>query len=306
MRPARALQEKEMELRQIHYVLEIAKQKSFSKAAKELYITQPAITKQVKAVEEELQVQLFDRDTHGVSLTKDGQKFCSYARDVENAMTRLLTAFDQSTAGERVVINIGTFLFFRQAGVWPVISDFFNQNHNVVCNLKIVENREAEDMLRAGTLDYAILKVADDGMTFPDLKYEKLFEEQLFVLMSRKNRLAGQSAIGGADLSQLKLLTGGMDSHYYNEIHNFFSNSGADFNVAFMNDSEAAAMIDMVRSDVWSIIASEKICKYFTSEEITFVPLEPRKTITTYLVSSKAPKNGVKRAFRTHILQNLT
>lgn len=294
-----------MELRQIYYVLEIARQKSFRGAANELYITQPALTRQVKAVEDELQVRLFDRDTHGVSLTKDGEKFCERGEEVVRAMDALLESFHQPTAGSRVVINLGVFLFVRQAGILPVINEFFSKNHNVVGNLKIVDNREGEDMLRNRRLDFAILKVADDGMTFSDLEYEKLFSEQLYVLMSRSNKFAGNKAIRPEELGELRILTGGLESHYYTEIKKFFNSSGADFHVAFMNDNEWGTMIDMVRDDVGVLIASDRVCRHFSGDEITFVPLEPKKVLTTYLVSSKAPEPGIKRAFRRHVIDAL-
>ena len=52
-----------MEIRQIYYVLEVAKQRSFSKAAEALFVSQPAISQQIHALEEELSVKLFKRDT---------------------------------------------------------------------------------------------------------------------------------------------------------------------------------------------------------------------------------------------------
>ena len=70
-----------MEIRQLYYVLEVAKCNSFSKAANAQFITQPAISQQISALEEELQVKLFKRDTHSVVLTKEGEKFCAYAKE---------------------------------------------------------------------------------------------------------------------------------------------------------------------------------------------------------------------------------
>ncbi len=132
--------------------------------------------------------------------------FCQRGKEVVKSMDALLESFHQPTAGSRVVINLGVFLFVRQTGILPVINEFFSKNHNVVGNLKIVDNREGEDMLRNRRLDFAILKVADDGMTFSDLEYEKLFSEQLYVLMSRNNQLAGNKNIRHEELSSLRIL----------------------------------------------------------------------------------------------------
>ena len=61
-----------MELRQIRYVLTVARCHSFSRAAEALFVSQPAISQQIQALEAELQTKLFVRDTHGVSLTREG------------------------------------------------------------------------------------------------------------------------------------------------------------------------------------------------------------------------------------------
>ena len=90
-----------MEIRQIFYVMEVAKHQSFSKAAAALFISQPAISQQIQALEEELQTKLFKRDTHSVLLTAEGEKFCSYAKDVVTSIDRLMAAFGQSTADRK-------------------------------------------------------------------------------------------------------------------------------------------------------------------------------------------------------------
>ncbi len=114
-----------MEIRQIYYVLEVAKQRSFSKAAEALFVSQPAISQQIHALEEELSVKLFKRDTHSVVLSAEGEKFCAYAKEVIGSVNKLLAAFGQSTADNKTTIRIGVFPFYKAAGLVPIINDFF-------------------------------------------------------------------------------------------------------------------------------------------------------------------------------------
>ena len=71
-----------MELRQLKYFISVANHGSFTAAAEELHVSQPALGTQVKKLEEELNVNLFDRNFHGVELTQAGSRFLSHAKDI--------------------------------------------------------------------------------------------------------------------------------------------------------------------------------------------------------------------------------
>ena len=80
----------DMEIRQLKYFIEIVNSKSFSKAATTLYTTQPALTKSIKLLEDELGFKLIDRSTSYFKLTDKGALFYQHARDVYNRFQDLL------------------------------------------------------------------------------------------------------------------------------------------------------------------------------------------------------------------------
>lgn len=71
-----------MELYQLKYVLTLAEELNFSKAAQRLYITQSALSQQIKKLEKELGIYLFERDTKSVTLSPDGKEFIEYAKRI--------------------------------------------------------------------------------------------------------------------------------------------------------------------------------------------------------------------------------
>jgi DNA-binding transcriptional LysR family regulator len=71
-----------MQLRQIRYVLELYKCGSFSKAAQNLYVTQPTLSQQIQSLEKELNLKLFVRNSRGITLTDAGDEFVSYAQNI--------------------------------------------------------------------------------------------------------------------------------------------------------------------------------------------------------------------------------
>ena len=244
-----------MEIRQVYYVLEVAKQKSFSGAAKALYVTQPAISHQINALEEELQVKLFNRDTHNVSLTTDGVKFCEYARKIIDAIDDLFQAFDLERSDEKPVLRVGVYPFYGKSPLRRILSSFFAANSNVLGNIKVTDNYAAYDMLRKGDLDFAIIKCRRDNM--PDLEHTEIGDERLYAVISRKMSGYNANIMPISDLGKYPLLTGEKDSHFYVEMEKLYRENDIPFNVSFMNTSETTLMQDMVRDGVGIILATE-------------------------------------------------
>lgn len=89
-----------MKMKQLEYLIKIAECGSISKAAQELYISQPSLTKAISGLEEEFHVQLLLRKPRGVELTIEGKSFLHYARSVVTAANALESNFSgQGGAG---------------------------------------------------------------------------------------------------------------------------------------------------------------------------------------------------------------
>lgn len=71
-----------MTLQQLKYIVAVAKTGTFSEAAKTLFLSQPSLTKAIKELEKEMGVTIFDRTNKGVSVSKEGEIFLGYARQV--------------------------------------------------------------------------------------------------------------------------------------------------------------------------------------------------------------------------------
>ena len=81
-----------MTMTQVLYALAVEKHLNFSAAAKSLFVSQPALSLQIKTLETELGCRLFERTTHGVAVTKRGREFCEAARPLSRAWDEFQTA----------------------------------------------------------------------------------------------------------------------------------------------------------------------------------------------------------------------
>lgn len=136
--------------------IEVAKCKSFSKASKNLYITQPAVSKAIMQLEEQLSVRLFTRTAKGVSLTREGEMLYEYA----HAAIKLIEA------GEKQLLDTQNLLTGElQIGVGDTISRYyllpylesFHKEYPSI-KLKIINRTTTKlcEKIKAGTIDLAI------------------------------------------------------------------------------------------------------------------------------------------------------
>ncbi len=94
-----------MDFRVLNYFLTVAQEKNISKAAETLHLTQPTLSKQLKALEEELGVQLFTRGNREITLTEDGQYLVNRGKEILSLVDTTLTNLSskETVSGEIVI-----------------------------------------------------------------------------------------------------------------------------------------------------------------------------------------------------------
>ena len=181
-----------MELRQIKTFISVAQLSSFSKAAEALGYTQSAVTIQIKNLEDELNVRLFDRIGKQVTLTGQGREFLKYAHNITNEISRARTALTES--GElKGSITIGTneSLCFAK---FPAILTYFRENHPKMNIYIVFESPEKLlEMMEHNQVDMVYLL----GDSRYDSEWYKEMEEKepIVFVCSGKCRLAGQKRL---------------------------------------------------------------------------------------------------------------
>lgn len=290
-----------MELRQIYYVMEVAKHKSFSKAAENLYVSQPAISQQIKALEKEFSVTLFRRDTHGVNLTPDGEKFISYANDILDASDRLFAAFNQSTTDNKEHLTIGIFPFYKTSNFRKLINSYFANTANVLGKIRVMDNYEAYKKVVSGDIDFAIIKSRPEDIS-DEVSFDVLESERLTVLGSSELLKNEGDTIPVESLGKYPLLTGENDSYFYKEMEKFYKRNGLDFKVSFLNTLETDLMMDMVEAGNGVLLMTENSAEQQVNDELVALPIVPDQWLQTILIYPKKRKlRGKALTFREYI-----
>lgn len=154
-----------MELRHLRYLVTAAEEGSISRAAARLNISQPAVSRQLRDLEEELGAKLFVREAHGLSVTEDGETALTHARDLLRRANALTSAFKQRRARPKTTLHVG-FIPTALPGFLAEGMRRFNEAHADTCvQIREMSPRQQEKALDDQEIDVALL-----GTPCPDVK----------------------------------------------------------------------------------------------------------------------------------------
>lgn len=160
------------------YIYEVYKEKSFSKAAHNLYISQPALSAAIKKIEKRLGCSIFDRSSNPVQLTEAGAEYIKAIEkimDIENRFENHLSNLNQLKTG---CLSIGANNVFASFILPVIITKFTNKYPAIKVNLVEAASSHLEDQLFSGTLDFVI-----DNYPLNESIYEKhLFCRECLIL----------------------------------------------------------------------------------------------------------------------------
>jgi DNA-binding transcriptional LysR family regulator len=215
-------------LRQLKVFETVARRLSFSRAAEELHLTQPAVSTQVKQLEEHAGLPLFEQLGKKIYLTAAGDEMLHYSRaiiqhfrEAEEAMGRL-----KGVSGGRLnvsVISAGDYFFPR------LLAEFVRRNPGVTLNLDVHNREELLQQLSANSTDLAIMVRPPDDM---DTVNESFAPHPYVIVAPPDHPLVGQKQIPLARLAEEPFVVREKGSDTWNSMEEGFAGRLAKLNVA--------------------------------------------------------------------------
>ncbi|OZM79716.1 LysR family transcriptional regulator [Pseudonocardia sp. MH-G8] len=184
----------DLDLRKLRYFVAVADQLHFGRAAAELHIAQPALSRQIRALEQDLGTPLLTRDSHGVALTDAGRQLLTDAGPLlasAQAVRHRVTVAAQG--GRRLMVG-----FRAGVAVTPAVKLFANRHPDVLVDVQRIEGDEQATMLLDGRIDVAYVRLPIDEA---GLRVVPLYTEPRVAVLPVGHRLAGKEQITEADLA---------------------------------------------------------------------------------------------------------
>lgn len=192
-----------MELRHLRYFLAVAKHLNFTKAAESLHIAQPPLSRQIKELEDEIGVLLFERSGRRTSLTSAGVVFAERARQILIATNSAVVDSNRAARGEVGRIAIGFFEHIAYTLLPPLLRGFQQQYPDVTIELRWFSSSEQIDALLRGDIDLAFVRsVPMDS----NLKSVRLLQEPFYIAIAKDNPLALKRKISIKDCANLRVI----------------------------------------------------------------------------------------------------
>src|SRR6478735_11680595 len=219
-----------MELRQLKHFLAVGEAGSITAAAKKLRLTQPALSRQIKALEEELDTPLLERGAHSIRLTSAGEVLMIEARKVVKSTDAMIEKVRSSAAGEPLRIGYAPSLAGEFLSV--AIGRFSQFHPRVRVSLYDWSTAEMRDGLTSGKLDLIVASPCT-GLAEP-IRWTALREYGWQLGLTSDHPLAKKKLISARDLDGQRLLLYDREHYpdYWDRITGFFREHGLQAKIA--------------------------------------------------------------------------
>ena len=194
-----------MELRQIQYFIAIAELEHFGRASQRLRIAQPALSRQVKLLEEELGVELFERLPRGVRLSEAGRVFLERTREIARQLDHAVIEARAAADGQGGVLHLGVIEVAAWQGLVPEAIRLFRDRHpEVRLALSAFSGQEQIEALMLNQLDAGLLYYAPND---PALQVTPLQRNPVMLAVNARLPLAQRTSVRLADLEGVDLIS---------------------------------------------------------------------------------------------------
>ncbi|MBR3164676.1 MAG: LysR family transcriptional regulator [Lachnospiraceae bacterium] len=271
-----------MEIRTLRYFLAAAREENMTRAAETLHVTQPTLSKALKALEDELGKKLFTRHSFSIKLTDEGILLRNRAEDLVSMADKIEREFislDDITGGD---LYFGLAESYQISYLAREIHAFKQHYPNLHYHITSGDTEQVVEKLDKGLLDFIVLAEAPDTGKYESLLFPE--SEEWGLVMPAEDALAKKQAIRADDLIGLPLFCS--EQSWENDIPRW---AGAKMNALHLEGSFRLSYNASLftKEHLGYLLTFNKLINTFPGSGLVFRPLTPRLETKLYLVWKK-------------------
>lgn len=275
-----------MELNQLRYYIALARLCSYSKAAEELYVAQSTLSQQIKKLEEELDVRLFDRSTRKVELTPAGVECLPKAEQILSDIESLQRTAAECSKIHRRPIRLGVLSVYPSTNVSDVLEEFQTDHPDIALHISFAPSVSLLDTLMRGKVDAVIANISLDSLdadTLAKLSLDTFLEDRLHVVLSKRHKLSGRQLITVEDILDDKLLFASKNASVRLRLYRALRMKGYAL-PDFIECPSLSTMFNFIQRNMGiSVMSSHVACAYLQAD-MECIPIDPPLQTQTALV----------------------
>ncbi|MDD2821698.1 MAG: LysR substrate-binding domain-containing protein [Flavobacterium sp.] len=252
----------------------VANRLSFTKAATELFITQPAVSKHIQELEEQYKIKLFDRNGSKISLTTGGEILLKHTQNVFEIYREI--DFDMSTLiNERQgLLRLGASTTISQYIIPPILARFHQKLQDVKVNLLNGNTEQIEKALLNKEIEIGIVEGQSKNQS---IRYTEFLKDELVLVCNSKNTLVNQPEVSQEELKTMRFLMREQGSGTLEVIEYAlkpFEIKLSQLNIEMQLGSTESIKSYLMNSDCVAFISIHAIEKELKNKELTILDVK--------------------------------
>lgn len=262
-----------MDLKRIKYFIEVARLKSFSKAARALYVSQTAVSQQIAVLEKEVGVELLIRDKKKVQLTSAGNVFLIEASRLIQQYENAVLKATEAAYGLNGIIKIGFFSMFDRDVIEPILAGFHLRYPKIKLHIIQCSYKDMKSNLLNGTIDIGF----SFHMESSEIEGLEIYQTYPKLCVNRNHQLASKSFIEPEDLEGEQVISyiKNKEQFEYYEAHRTKASSEVQTNNSLLVENmDDAVMLVNINAGIAFL---PKISDFINPEKIVFIDQQIEK-----------------------------
>lgn len=252
----------------------VAKHLSFTKAADALFMTQPAVTFQIRQLEEQLNTRLFDRAHGRITLTSAGAVALEYAERILALSAELDSRMKELSGQMAGPLLIGASTTIADFLLPPILGEFKARHPAIVPRLMVANSEAVQDRVVERSLDLGFI---EGGLHLPTLITDSCCEDELQVVCAPSHALAKQQSATPESLTEHAYLSRELGSGTREVIDHYLQKAGVDSLRVVMEAGGPEALKGLAATGLgFAIMSRATVVKEVRLGELVRIPLSPR------------------------------
>lgn len=252
----------------------VALRLNFTKAATELYITQPAVSKHIQELEETYKTKLFERNGSKIALTPAGKILLKYTKSIFDIYREIdfeMSSFNKERQG---LLRLGASTTISQYIISPVLADFHQKQKDIKVNLLNGNTEQIENALINKEIEIGIVEGQSKNQS---IKYIPFLKDELVLVCSSKNPFVKQNEISLNDLKSMKFITRERGSGTLEVIEFALKKAGLKFTelqIEMQLGSTESIKSYLLNSDCFAFMSIHAVNKELKNKELIVLDVE--------------------------------